>query len=584
MTGLESAPFLGALGTGGADMPVRHGRQGPLCHARPALVLAGAAFISVVVSVWPETLALMLGTFVSEDLTCISAGLLIQEGTLTWFSGFIGCFLGIYFGDLGLWLVGRLAGRRLLQWTWLKKRISAQRLDRMGNWFDQRGWIAILAARFLPGTRLPLYLAAGMIGRHAGRFAVWTFVAAILWTPLLVGGVAHAGSGLVDTLAPWLGPGWLTLVVVAGVFYLAVRFALATLHPLGRARVAAGVARIWRWEFWPTWLFYLPVLPWIGWLMVRYRSLTVWTAANPGIPDGGIVGESKFDILANLPKAWVVPTALLEPGACQRRLDRFVEIQRENGWTFPLILKPDVGQRGAGVKLARTMTDVAACLKNQPGAIIVQTYHPGPFEAGIFYVRIPGEPTGRVFSITDKRFPEVIGDGESALDQLIWKHPRFRMQARTFLARHCQDADRVLARGESFRLAIAGNHCQGTLFLDGTHLITPDLQRRIDEIARHFPGFFFGRFDVRYSDVEAFKAGRDLAIVELNGVTSESTNIYDPGRTLFAAYATLYRQWSLLFRVGDANRQLGARPSPVRKLVRLIGSHLCKRTTLVLAD
>jgi hypothetical protein len=430
-----------------------------------------------------------------------------------------------------------------------------------------------------------------MIGRQGGRFAAWTFLAAILWTPLLVGGVAVAGSGFVSTLAPWLGTGWMTLVVVAGVFYFAVRFALAFAHPLGRARVAARIAKIWRWEFWPTWLFYLPVLPWIGWLMIRYRSLTVWTAANSGIPDGGVVGESKFDILANLHREWVVRSALLPPAPVLRtgakrdvRLEQFDEMLRTNDWAFPLILKPDVGQRGAGVKLARTMTDVAAYVKNQPGAIIVQTYHPGPFEAGIFYVRIPGEPSGHIFSVTDKKFPEVIGDGESTLEQLIWNHPRFRMQARTFLARHFQDADRMLARGESFRLAVAGNHCQGTLFLDGAHLITPELEKRVDNIARQFPGFFFGRFDVRYSDVEAFKAGRDLAIVELNGVTSESTNIYDPGRTLFAAYATLYRQWSLLFQIGDANRRLGARPSSVGKLVRLIGSHLCNRTTLALAD
>ena len=87
---------------------------------------------------------------------------------------------------------------------------------------------------------------------------------------------------------------------------------------------------------------------------------------------------------------------------------------------------------------------------------------------------------------------------------------------------------RVLASGERFPLAMAGNHAQGTLFRNGAHLITPALEKRIDEIARAYPGFYIGRFDIRYTDVEAFKAGRDLAIVELNGATGESTNIYDP--------------------------------------------------------
>lgn len=542
-----------------------------------------------------NALALMLGTFVSEDLTCISAGLLIQDGRLDWFTGVTGCLLGIYFGDLGLWLLGRVVGRRVLRWSWMKGRISPGRLERMGCWLDEKGWIAIFAARLLPGTRLPFYLAAGMLGRQGARFALGTFVATALWTPLLVGGVALIGSGIIPALQLWLGAGWISLFAAAGLLYVAANFTIAVTNSQSRAKMVARIARVWRWEFWPTWLFYLPVLPWIGWLMVRHRSLTVWTEANPGIPQGGVVGESKFDILSNLPRESIIPSALLKPGDKHDRLERFVAIPRENGWTFPLILKPDVGQRGAGVKLARSMADVAEYVNSRPGAIIVQAYHPGPFEAGIFYLRIPGEASGQIFSVTDKRFPEVVGDGRSTLEQLIWAHPRFRMQATTFLKRHDKDRDRVLASGESFRLAVAGNHCQGTLFLDGAHLITPELERRVDEIARQFPsplggegrvrgGFFFGRFDVRYTDVEKFKAGQDLAIVELNGVTSESTNIYDPSRSLFSAYKTLYQQWSLLFRIGAANRRLGRKPMSAFDLAKLIGSHLLTRPISSMAD
>jgi hypothetical protein len=43
---------------------------------------------------------------------------------------------------------------------------------------------------------------------------------------------------------------------------------------------------------------------------------------------------------------------------------------------------------------------------------------------------------------------------------------------------------RVPAVGEPVRLAIAGNHAQGTLFLDGSDLITAALERRVDDIAR----------------------------------------------------------------------------------------------------
>src|SRR5262249_34450092 len=147
--------------------------------------------------------------------------------------------------------------------------------------------------------------------------------------------------------------------------------------------------------------------------------------------------------------------------------------------------------------------------------------------------------------------------------------------ASTFLARHGDKAKRILAAGESLCLAVAGNHCQGTMFLDGAHLWTPELESRFDEVAKQFGGFFFGRFDVRYSDVEAFKAGRNLAIVELNGATSESTNLYDPGRSLLSAYRILYQQWSLLFRIGDANRRRGHVPSSISTLIAMLWSHMC---------
>jgi hypothetical protein len=83
------------------------------------------------------------------------------------------------------------------------------------------------------------------------------------------------------------------------------------------------------------------------------------------------------------------------------------------------------------------------------------------------------------------------------------------------------------------------------------------------------PGFFIGRFDVRYGSVDAFRRGADLTIVELNGVTSESTNIYDPGYGAWRAWRTLARQWQLVFEIGAANRTRGARPLGLVRLLRL---------------
>src|SRR4051812_36332068 len=98
---------------------------------------------------------LATATLVSEDLTCIAAGTYVAAGRLHWGAAIAGCFLGIYLGDLGLWVLGRFGGRAALEWGWVARRVPRERLARYGEWFDRHAAGTILAARLLPGTRLP---------------------------------------------------------------------------------------------------------------------------------------------------------------------------------------------------------------------------------------------------------------------------------------------------------------------------------------------------------------------------------------------------------------------------------------------
>jgi hypothetical protein len=377
---------------------------------------------------------------------------------------------------------------------------------------------------------------------------------------------------------------WTASLLAAALLVLTWRCAQQLMTRRGRQRLVATISRIWRWEFWPMWLFYAPVAAWIGCLVIRYRGTGALSAANPGMPDGGTVGESKHDILARLDADWTIPSALIAEGHTEARTWRLLDTITRYGWRFPLVLKPDVGQRGAGVKIVRVLEDARQYLEREPRPVVVQPYHAGPYEAGVFYYRKPTWTHGRILSITDKHFPFVVGDGQSTLQDLIWADRRLRMQAHTFERRHAAGLTRVPVAGERVQLAIAGNHAQGTLFRDGRHLITTALEERIDAIAQTYPGFFIGRFDIRYADVERFKAGEDLAIVELNGATAESTNIYDPSGSLLGAYRQLFRQWSLVFAIGAANRDRGAAVSSPARLYSLLRAHLSTKAAFETSD
>jgi membrane protein DedA with SNARE-associated domain len=528
-------------------------------------------------------LGLMAATLASEDATLLASGLLVQQGGASLAFAIAACTLGIVVGDVALWAAGRWLGRTVPRLPWLSRHADPAASTAATLLLAGHAGRAILASRFLPGTRLPLYLAAGAAGVPLFRFTAWVLLAAVLWTPPLVVMAACVGDAFVAPVSSALGAAP-ALVLFAACTWLVLRLARRSATEAWRRRVAARLARWSRWEFWPMWLFYAPVAIWVAWLALRHRGLSTLTAANPGIPDGGTVGESKFAILARLPAESTVPAVLVSAGAPSERVARLMADVADRGWAFPLVLKPDVGQRGTGVRLIRTVDEARVYLARDAGPVVAQPYHPGPFEAGVFYYRFPHEERGRVLSITDKCFPVVVGDGRSTLEALIWAHPRYRMQADLFLARHRDARTRVLAAGERFSLAMAGNHAQGTMFRDGRRLLTPALERRIDEIARSYDGFYVGRFDIRYGDLDAFMAGRDLAIVELNGATAESTNIYDPDASLWSAYRQLFHQWSLVFAIGAANRARGAVVTPLARLLGLVRRHMRATPGFAISD
>jgi membrane protein DedA with SNARE-associated domain len=525
-------------------------------------------------------ITLFFSTFISEDVTCVAAGLAVASGAISLPVAIAACAAGIWVGDLGLWLIGRSAGTGVLTWRRVSEHLPVDVTQRFTAWFDVRGRRAILLSRLAPGTRLPLYLAAGACRISFGMFARWTAVAVSVWTPVLVLGSLFIGV----RLEKWLDLGRAITILVALVGGLVWRLSVRLSSVRERQRLAAAISRAWRWEFWPMWLFYGPVAAWTGWLALRHGGYKTMTAANPGMQDGGVVGESKFDIMSRLPEAWTIPTDVLEPAPVEVREACLRAILTRRRWSFPLVLKPDVGQRGAGVRLARGDADAREYLVQMEERVVVQPYHAGPYEAGVFYYRRPGAPRGRILAITDKHFPVVVGDGRSTLEELVWAHPRYRMQAKTFLVRLAKGRAAVPAEGERVALGLAGNHAQGTMFKDGQHLITPALEATVDAIAREYEGFFIGRFDVRYSDRDAFMAGRDLAIVELNGATAECTNIYDPDHSLFSAYRALFLQWRLVFEIGAANRRNGGAPSSTSRLLQLVRAHLRASTPFPVSD
>ncbi len=544
----------------------------PLSMAVCAIgALAGGVWLYLAFAPLRELALIALATLVSEDLTTIHVGVLAREGRLGYVSGTLACFAGIFFGDVALYLAGRSAGRAALHRAPLKWVLSAAAVERSSHWLQQRGALVILTSRFLPGTRLPTYFAAGVLRTPFKQFAGYFLLASALWTPLLAGLAAWLGGELVASALQKSGSGLLALFVFALSLLVVLRFVLRLTTWRGR-RLWLGAWRRWtHWEFWQPYVFYPPVVAYLGWLALKHRSLTVFTAANPAIPASGFIGESKSAILAGLRAAgpFIARYELLAAeSSFAERLAQAQRFMAARQLDFPVVFKPDSGQRGAGVRIIRSAGELRAALGGMTSAHILQEYIAG-HEFGVFYYRLPGAARGRIFSITEKRFPTVTGDGANTLESLVLKDERAVCLARAYGERQRARWHEIIPAGEAVPLTDLGSHCRGAIFLDGASFQTAALEAAIESISQSYQGFYFGRYDIRAASPEAFRQGH-FKVIELNGVTSEATHIYDPRYSVWQAYCVLFAQWRLAFAIGKANQARGHCVASVRELLTLI--------------
>jgi len=324
-------------------------------------------------------------------------------------------------------------------------------------------------------------------------------------------------------------------------------------------------------EFWPGWAFYTPVVLYWVVLGLRYGGVTTPTAANPRITTGGLCGESKveiFDLAGEYARTRIAPYTAFVTGASDPQMAR--SAMQKAGLSCPVVVKPDIGCNGTGVKLVEHEADLDRVLASFPRGVmlVIQELVTEPEEAGLFYIRDPDAAVGRITSITYKKAPTLVGDGRSTIHELIHADERTRLVPHLYLPRLEGRLHLVPAAGEAVRLVFAGNHCKGSIFLNGGSDITPELEAELDRVMKDVPDFHFGRVDVKFESVAALRRGQGFRIIEINGIGSEATHIWDRKTTLWEAYAAQFHHYRAAFAIGAKKRRAGWRATSAMGLLR----------------
>jgi len=310
------------------------------------------------------------------------------------------------------------------------------------------------------------------------------------------------------------------------------------------------------WEYWPFGILQAPLfLMWIGYAL-RQRSLFYFSASNPSILTGGMMGESKFAVLQLLPPD-------VRPQSMRVRVPtpfvHVLEAIEKSNFRFPFIVKPDLGERGWMVRRIHHRAELETYWQEAekiPVDFIVQELVDLPLEFGVFYQRHPAQESGRVTSVAAKNFLSVTGDGKQTVEELIRALPRARLQWHRLKNRFAHRLPDILAAGEKLELEPIGNHCLGTTFFDANHLITGRLSASFDRISKQIPEFYFGRYDLRCASLADLENGV-VQVMELNGCGAEPAHIYQPGASFFRGVKTLVRHWHTLYQISAANHKRG---------------------------
>jgi membrane protein DedA with SNARE-associated domain len=556
-------------------------------------------------TVWlKESIVIFFLTFIHEDAAILAAGFSKVEHGLPLLFAYAPVYLGIVAGDVIIYGLGRFAQTN----KWLRSKIIGPKVERLNLWLNNHLVRVLVVCRLTPGLLFPTFVACGWFKIPFWRFATVSILAGAVYSSIVLTIVILFGNLVLFHLGYWA---WGTLAVIVvgfairnyfnsnwsrateismgdiapSIFDVLKRYIPSLKHKFsgmpsldGLKRVVSSAERI------PNNILYIPVI--LRWflLAIRYRSITLPTVSNPMIETGGFMGESKSSVMnmvGDEQREWLAEFVTLQHKGedSQNDLGKAISLMEAKGLSFPIVVKPDIGWNGYGVRLVENIDHLHKYIATFPSGAGMMLQRPVNHdgEAGIFYVRIPGEPSGRLYSITLRYFPYVIGDGKMTLRELIQNDPRTKLRADFYLggkSNHVgfgkEDLEHVPQEGELIRLAFIGSLRVGGLYRDASQLITPELTKRFDDISKSMPEFYYGRFDVRFESTDLLKEGKGFSIIEINGAGAEAIQAWDPDVPIFKLYREFFKAQSLLFKVSALNRKRGFKPMPVWGLIKAI--------------
>jgi hypothetical protein len=324
--------------------------------------------------------------------------------------------------------------------------------------------------------------------------------------------------------------------------------------------------RLIKFEYWPFWIFYMPTVIYWLFLSIKAGSITYFTTVNPCMKFGGALEYSKLNYLKHIPKHLLPKTRIINKNDPSELIKK---ILIEEKFEFPLVIKPDAGQRGVEIEKINNFRELNDFLRNASRPqFLIQEFIKYPEELGILIAKSPDGKSKEITSVTLKKFLSIKGDGTSTIKELISNNIRAITRKKVLFDLFSDSLEQVLEVNKEMILEPIGNHNLGTEFIDGNHLICDQLLKVIDEIVSNVPGFYYGRLDLKAKSIKSLMKGKGIKVLEINGVNSEPAHIYDVNNNILGAYKDLFNHMKIIYEISEQNKQRGEKNDSLKDIIK----------------
>jgi membrane protein DedA with SNARE-associated domain/pimeloyl-ACP methyl ester carboxylesterase len=516
---------------------------------------------------WMLLLFIIVCTFVAEDPTCLASGLMVSVGIIDFWSATMACFIGIFIGDMTLYMIGRVFGRQAIRRAPFKWIIKEHKVNQWAGWFSTpKGMLVVVSSRFVPASRLPTFITAGIMKLDLMRLGLLLMVAALIWTPPLIWLGYKFGDDGMRLLHNFKSNAvWIIVGLLVGLHVL-THWLVPALTWRGRRQIIMKVRGFLQPSLWPNWIVYLPIRIGIIFLTLRHRSLTAFASANPSFGRiGGFAGDAKSLLLRPFQRdSRCCPhIALSMEDKVDERLKEAQAFAVCHG--YPLVFKPEVSEDGAGLRYIKNDEQLNRWVGHAKEDFILQKFISG-LEFEIVWRRNPGQDDGHIMAIVQKNDIVVMGDGEQTLEELIWLDEFAVSRAELFIQCHARDLNKVIPAGQKVILNLSGSYGHGARCLHRPDLNTSALEQALTTLAKRFPALHYARFDVRISTEEELKSGR-FTVIGVGGCCHVSSLVRDESLLFRRSYSQVWQQLKVCLEAGAYNLKQNVRPVRLDELM-----------------